>query len=409
MSGQEADPVESAAMRVLLVHNHYQQRGGEDGVFDRESSLLQARGHKVLKFVKDNRDLNGTPGWRLAAETFWSRRSKAEVENLVRKHRPDVAHFHNTLPLISPAAYYSVRAQGVPVIQTLHNFRHMCPNGLLFRDGRICELCVKKAFAWPGALYGCYRNSRGASVTVASSTALHRALGTWKKTVTRYIALSEFAKSKFIEGGLSERQISVKPNFVADTGLSGAAAGVPREGALYVGRLSAEKGLETLIDAWRGLDVPLRILGDGPMRKRLCDSGVPHIQLLGNGSQDEVAAEMSRASFLVLPSVWYEGLPLVLIEAFCQGLPVLASGLGSMAEIVEDGVTGLHFIPGRSHDLAAKVRWAHAHPSEMLRMGANARDAYQRKYTPEMNYRQLMAIYRQAVEENRGHRLQAGR
>ncbi len=225
----------------------------------------------------------------------------------------------------------------------------------------------------------------------------HRGQGTWRTKVDRFIALTQFAKAKFGEAGFPPDKIAVKPNFVEDTGPQEAES--ERNGALFVGRLSPEKGIGTLLTAWRDLDVPLRIAGDGPLLTAVRRTASPNVVPLGKLPPEAVNQEMTRAAFLVMPSDWYEGFPVTLAEAFCRGLPVIASRLGAMAEIVEDRVTGLHFAPGDAHDLAAKARWAADHPKEMRRMGANARRAYEAKYTPEVNFQQLVVIYEAAVQE----------
>lgn len=238
------------------------------------------------------------------------------------------------------------------------------------------------------------------SFAVARMVDVHRKRGTWQTKVDRFIALTAFAKAKFVEAGFPESRIAVKPNFVADR-RSRAADAAARRGALFVGRLSPEKGIDTLLTAWSSLDIPLRIVGDGPLRNTIGVSSAPEIVCVGRQPPEAVAREMARAKLLVMPSVWYETFGMTVVEAFCQGLPVVASRLGAMAEIVEDGVTGLHFTPGDAQDLAAKVRWAVDHPEEMRHMGANARRVYEERYTPAVNYRQLMAIYEQVVGENR--------
>ena len=228
--------------------------------------------------------------------------------------------------------------------------------------------------------------------------ARHRGRGTWRTKVDRFIALTEFARTKFVEAGFPRDKIAVKPNFVEDGGTR-----VPegsRSGALFVGRLSPEKGIGTLLAAWRGLDVPLRIAGDGPLLSMVRGANPPNVAPLGGLPPEAVSQEMTRAAFLAMPSEWYETFGLVIVEAFCQGLPVIASRLGAMAEIVEDGVTGLHFTPGDAQDLAAKIRWASDHPEEMLEMGRTARRIYEQKYTPKVNYDQLIAVYENAIQQN---------
>ncbi|MEE9290174.1 MAG: glycosyltransferase family 4 protein [Alphaproteobacteria bacterium] len=388
-------------MRILLVHNQYQQPGGEDVVFALEAALLRERGQEVLEYVVRNEAISRISMPGTAINAIWSRRSYQEIRKMTRRVRPQLVHFHNTLPLVSPAGYYAARAEGAAVVQTLHNYRLLCPSATCFRNGKVCEDCLGKSLPWPGVVHGCYRQSRAATGVVAAMLGVHRALGTWSKAVDVYIALTRFARRKFIQGGLPADRIAVKPNFVSDSAVKRESGAVRREGALFVGRLSAEKGIGTLLQAWRDMAVHLRIVGDGPLADsiRRCDDQA--VKGLGRKTRPEVTKEMRRAAFLVMPSEWYETFGLTIVEAFAQGLPVIASRLGAMAEIIEDRVTGLHFTPGDAEDLAAKVRWAAEHPDEMRRMGANARRAYEQKYTPEANYRQLMAIYQEAMAENR--------
>ena len=305
---------------------------------------------------------------------------------------PDVVHVHNFFPLLTPAIYDACRDAGVPVVQTLHNYRTICAGAMLMRSGRPCEDCIGSS-PYRAVLHGCYWDSRPASLAVARMVAMHRRRGTWETKVDRFIALTEFAKNRFVKAGFPADRIVVKPNFVEDRTVGEAARG----GALFVGRLSPEKGINTLLRAWDGLDAPLRIAGDGPLLDSLSGADMTNVSVLGRTKPEAVSGEMARAEFLVMPSEWYETFGLVIVEAFCQGLPVIASRLGAMAEIIEDGVTGLHFTPGDAANLAAKVRWAASHPDEMRRMGANARRVYEKKYTPEANYRQLMAIYAAAM------------
>jgi glycosyltransferase involved in cell wall biosynthesis len=390
-------------VKILVVHNTYQQRAGEEAVVGAEAGLLEANGHAVVRYERHNDELRGrgaVSGLEAAVETVWSSRSFREMAGLIGKERPDVAHFHNTFPLISPSAYYACAQAGVPVVQTLHNYRLLCPAAKFLRDGKVCEACLGRNVAWPGVVYGCYRGSRAATAAAAAMLAVHRGMGSWQTKVDAYVALSEFARRKFIEGGLPAERIVVKPNFVAgDLTLRTQPGGY----VLFVGRLSEEKGPQLLLSAWRGMrmKIPLCIAGDGPLLEKLSrevgESSLGHIELVGRRTPDEVRALMRGARFLVFPSVWYEGFPMTIAEAFAGGLPVVASQLGSMAEIVQHGVTGLHFEPGVATDLAAKVEWAWDHPEELVRMGRAARAEYEAKYQPSTNYDILMNIYRVAI------------
>ncbi len=382
-------------MRILQVHNTYQQAGGEDAVVANEGALLSANGHDVRPWSVDNAAITGP--WaqlRTAWQVPYSHDARRELAGVIADFGPDVVHVHNFFPLITPSVYDACRDAGVPVVQTLHNYRTICAGALLVRSGRPCEDCIGGS-PYQGALHGCYRGSRLGSLAVARMIARHRGQGTWRTKVDRFIALTEFAKAKFVEAGFPAEKIAVKPNFVEDARPQ--EAETARNGALFVGRLSPEKGIGTLLTAWRDLDAPLRIAGDGPLLGMAQGSASPNVVPLGNLPPEAVNQEMARAAFLVMPSDWYEGFPVTLAEAFCRGLPVIASRLGAMAEIVDDGVTGLHFTPGDPQDLAAKVRWAANHPEEMRRMGANARRAYEERYTPEANYRLLMTIYEDVI------------
>lgn len=392
-------------MKILLAHNFYQQPGGEDQVFAAEAALLESRGHAVVRHTRHNDDVSGMGTARLAAATVWNGESVRALRALIRRERPAVAHFHNTLPLISPAALHAAKREGVATVQTLHNYRLVCPGALLLRDGAVCERCLGRAVAWPAVVHACYRGSRGASAAVAGMNAVHRALGTWSRKVDRYIALTPFAKSVFVKGGLPAARIAVKPNFVA----AGAAPppDAAREGfALFVGRLSPEKGVATLLEAWRRLPAPPRLLvaGDGPLRGMASRAAAenPAVEILGQRPADEIAALMRRAAFLVFPSIWYEGMPRTLIEAFAAGTPVVASDLGAMRAMLAGTGAGRLFAPGDAAALAAKVEQLLSHPAELSAMRAAARAEYEAHYTPEANYDMLMRIYEDAIAAARG-------
>ena len=380
-------------MRVLLAHNAYQQRGGEDAVVDAEAELLRSRGHEVLEYRRHNDELAGTGRAQAAFGTLWSRRTVHDVAALLRAARPDVLHVHNTFPLISPSLYWAAADCGVPVVQTLHNFRLLCPQAMLLREGRVCESCVGR-LPLAGVIHGCYRGSRVESGVLAGMLMLHRALGTWADKVHRYIALNEFCRAKFIEGGLPAARVVVKPNFVD---LPRPPVG-PRADLLYVGRLAAEKGVDVLARAAAALPAGcLRVAGSGPEQALLQDHAA--LVQLGALGGAQVVAEMQRALALVMPSICYENFPRTLVEAFACGLPVIASRLGAMAELVDDGVTGLWVSPGDAADLALKINWALDHPEQMAAMGQAARRVYEARYTADINYGQLMGVYRDAIIE----------
>jgi glycosyltransferase involved in cell wall biosynthesis len=382
-------------MRILVVHNAYQKPGGEDVVFQSEVALLESEGHEVVRHATSNDDVRKHGSVSLAANTVWNGAARREVQALIQRTRPDLMHVHNTFPLLSPSIYGAAQAEGVPVIQTLHNFRLLCPSAVLRRDGKVCEECIGTLTRWPGVVHRCYRNSRAATGAIAAMLMTHTLIGTWREKVTRFIALSEFDRDKFVEGGYPAAKIAVKPNFLADDpGLRTGRGSY----ALFVGRLSPEKGVGTLLEAIGRMAAPplLKIAGQGPLMTATPDAN-PNIEWLGQQSRTEVFERLGGAALLIMPSEWYEGCPLVIIEAFARGVPVIASHLGTMAEMIVDGVTGLLFTPQDPQDLAAKIRWALDHPAEIAAMASRARQEFESKYSAARNYKMLMQIYEAAL------------
>jgi glycosyltransferase involved in cell wall biosynthesis len=379
--------------RILIVHNTYQHQGGEDSVVESEILLLRSRGHAVQAYFRTNNDITEIPPLSLARQTLWSTRTMRDLAELISDFRPDIIHAHNTVPLISPSLYWMAERAKVPVAQTLHNFRFFCLNAFFLREGKICEDCLGH-LPWRGVARACYRGSRSASATLAGMLVLHRGLGTYRNRVTRYIALNEFCRNKFIEGGLPEDRIVVKPNFVDFPRLPATC----RQGLLFVGRLSVEKGIAILARAAALMPAAqLRIAGEGPDEALL--EGLSEVRRLGSLRSESVRQEMNNAIALIMPSIWYENFPRTIVEAFACSSPVIASRIGALADLVKDGETGLLFEPGNSDDLADKMRWALAHPEQMAAMGQNARAHYESHYTAERNYEQLIRIYRDAIDE----------
>jgi len=386
-------------VRILLVHNEYVNKGGEDVVLANEAELLKSHGHEVTLATVSNKSIHGAVGQlRTALFTASSPFGARWMRERLAETRPDVVHVHNFFPLLSPSIYGVCNDRAVPVVQTLHNYRTLCSNAMLLRDDHPCELCVTGS-PYQGVRYGCYRNPV-ASLPLAHMIARHRSEGTWQRRVDRFIALTKFARSRFLAAGFPAEKVVAKPNFVADPGEPATPAG-QGESVLFVGRLAPEKGIATMMRAWEGLEVPLAVAGDGPLRPLVEASASPFVKALGWKSGPEVAAEMGRCRFMVMPSEWYEGFPMTLVEAFSMGRPVLVSRLGSMAEVIEDGVTGLHVNPGDPADLAAKVRWAYDHPEAIAEMGRNARAVYLDRYTAERNYAMLIDVYEQARRERK--------
>jgi glycosyltransferase involved in cell wall biosynthesis len=395
-------------MKICLVHNSYEQRGGEDVVFEQEYANLYRRGHDVIVYRRSNTEIK-SPGpltqIAFVKNSVWSAGTRREFSLLLDRESPDIVHVHNTFFMISPSIYSACKERGIPVIQTLHNFRWICPAYTLYRNGNVCQDCLNGRL-WNGIRHGCYRGSKAATAAVALILGWHRIMKTWEENVDCYIALTEFSRQIFIAAGFQANKIVVKPNFVGiDPG--------PRNGAgkcaLFVGRFSAEKGLDTLLRAWERLPIPcpLQIIGDGPERAVMEDHvrrrSIANVTFRGPLDRVETIAAMKEARFLVVPSVWYEGFPMVIAEALACGTPVVCSRLGAMREIVADRRTGLHFNPGDAEDLAQKAAWAWSHPVELFEMGRTARREYERLFTAEQNYISLMEIYHRVVDAGTPH------
>lgn len=380
-------------MRILIAHNAYQHRGGEDAVVTAEELLLRAYGNETLLYQRHNDELQTMPRATAAISTVWSFQSSRELDKLCRDFQPDIIHAHNTFPLISPSIYWVAQKHRIPVVQTLHNFRLLCPQAMLLRDSTICEDCVGRV-PWRAVTRKCYRGSTLQSAVLTGMLAAHRAVGTFEHKVAVYIATNQFCRDKFIEGGLPGERIRIKPHFVDN--LATEPTWEAREGGLFIGRLSPEKGLDVLMDATQLLATPsVQVVGTGPMEAQV--SNVFGDRYLGYRERQQVIELLSRARFLVAPSTCYETFGLVGIEAFSCGTPVIASRRGSFGELVKDGVTGLLFTPGDARDLASKIEWARAHPDAMLEMGRAARAEYLARYTSQRNYQMLMQIYEEAI------------
>ena len=381
-------------MRILQIHNRYREPGGEDIVVAAEAELLRSAGHEVRQFQVEN-----PPGAVAAATAFaaspWNPLAAKRLRGVVTSFGPQVAHVHNTWFSLTSSVLASLHRLHVPVVVTLHNYRFMCANGLLFRDGAPCELCVGQ-HPWNAVRYRCYRDSIPASTVAAAAITINSQRGSWENNVDLFLALTEFARSRFIAAGLPEARIRVKPNFVNDPGQR------PRPPSasttvLYVGRISPEKGLEVALRAWAFTpnDLELLVIGDGPQRAELEKRAWGRVRFLGRLSPDETRRHMFEARALLFPSLWYEGLPMVLLEAFAAGLPVLGSDLGSTTEILSS-TPDWCVAPGDA------VAWEQA-LSQLAdgplvdAAGREVRAEYEARYTPDEGLRRLEEAYGSAM------------
>lgn len=379
-------------LRVLLVHNRYQTSGGEDAAVERDTAALTRAGHVVEAVTFENDRIVSAPQrLRTALEAAHAPGAIAAVAAKARTFRPDLCHAHNTFPLVSPGVHAAVRGLGIATVQTLHNFRLVCANGMLTRDGRPCELCLDGS-PYTAVRYACYRGSRLGSIAVARMIDVHRRADTWTRHVDRFIALTPFARGFFERAGLPPLRIRVRPNGLPDPGppMPG-----PRSGILFVGRLTPEKGVDVLAAAARVSRAAVTVIGEGPRADDLARE--PRLRLLGRRDRAAVQAAMAEAAAVVVPSLWYEGLPMVIAEAFAAGTPVIASRLGGLADLVEDGVTGLHVTPGDAADLARALDRITDAPEAARDMGRMARQVYERDWAEDVTTRALVSIYAEAI------------
>ncbi len=389
-------------MKVMMCHDYYQQRGGEDEVFEAEANLLGEHGHEVIRHTVHNDSIGRGNRLATGAGAVWNVAAQHRLRALLRQHRPDIVHCYNTFPLFSPAIYYTVKAAGLPLVQSLHNFRLLCLNAAFYRDGAVCEDCLRRTLPLPGIRHRCYRGSRLGSLSVAAMQVTHRVLRSWHRKVDVFLLGStQFALERFIRAGFPAEAFVLKPNFVhPDPGMGQGGGGY----ALFVGRFDVTKGIDDMLQAWRSLApaVPLKIVGDGPLavQVRAAAQQLEQVEWLGRKPLNEVHGLMQEARLLVFPSRWYEAMPRTIIDSFAVGTPVLAARMGAMRDLVQDGRSGLLFEPGNVDDLAAKARRLYAMTAGATTMRDYARQVFLENFTAAKNYDLIMQAYARAVERN---------
>lgn len=394
-------------MKILLGHNFYRSSApsGEDNVYRNERQLLESKGLDIVSFEKFNDDLDDSSVSKklgIALNGAWSRQSYDELSALIKSSKPDVVHFHSIFPQISPSAYFACKDNGVPVVHTLHNYRPICPGAMLIRDGKPCEDCLGTHLL-PALQHRCYRGSLSATGAIAWQITRSRFNGAYG-LVNRFIALTAFAASRYEKAGFPKQQLAIKPNFLPNPPVVEAGNSAPY--AVFVGRLSEEKGIFTLLKAWRGVSgLPLKVLGDGPLNNQLqayARTENLNVEFLGFLTNDKALQIVANAQIQIIPSEWYEGFPMVVLEAYAMGIPLVVSRIGSLEEVVLEGETGVKFNPGDATDLAAKVNALKDNAALLASMKVNAKALFQRKFTADENFKQLMAIYQQVIAEHNG-------
>lgn len=392
-------------MKILQLHNLYRFTGGEDAVVHRERMLLQQHGHQVVALERSNIEMDQWPFWRralLPLRTMFSLESYWQVRKFCRAERPDVAHVHNVFFLLSPSVYYALDHEGVPIVQTCHNFRFLCANGLFLTENQLCERCLAGNY-FHAVAHRCYHESRAQSLMLAATLAAHRYVGRWWDRMDAFIALSKFSRRKLIEGGLPADRVFLKPNF------QDAPPPVAEElgdYAIAMSRLHPEKDVETAIRAFQSIEgLRLMVVGDGPLRAPLetlaRDIAPRKVEFKGFIGGEARFNLLRRARFLLLSSRVYENFSVSVLEAYAMGKAVVAPRIGAIAELVEDGVTGLLFEPRNQVDLAARIRQLLAKPGWAEELGRAARRRFEERFTPAVNYEQLMRIYDFARQHHR--------
>lgn len=390
-------------MKILFIHNRYKQFGGEDVAVELEASILVKKGHEVTTIFFDNKPIQGFFSKIGAAlGSVYSFSSAKQVSKNIAKFKPDIIHIHNLFFIASPSILYAASKHNIPVVLTLHNYRLICANALLMRNGEVCELCTQKKFPFSGIRYKCYRNSSVGSAVVISITGIHKFLNTWKNKISTYITLNEFSRSKLLHSSLDipESKMITKPNFVPDPG----EGNMQRENFfLFAGRIVKEKGVHVLAKAFAAMpENKIIIIGEGPELKTLQSEFRENANIIFTGQMEKqkVNDYMKRCKAFICPSIWYEGAPLTIIEAFATGTPVIASRLGSMAESITDGFNGLHFTAGNADDLGKKISLFIKETESNNMFYKNARQTYLEKYQEEIHYNAILKIYQNSIVEN---------
>lgn len=400
-------------MKILLVHNFYGSAApsGENTVFLAETELLRRKGHKIVKYVRYSDDIlkHGMFGkFQGALSTPWNPFSAWKLKKILNDERPDVMHVHNFFPLLSPAIFHAVDSFNTATVMTLHNYRLFCAAGFPLRNGSPCMLCLENKNVSPAIHYGCYRGSRIATVPMATMIELHRLLQTWNQHIDAFISVSIFQKELMVKAGLPDELIRVKPHFCQD-GFAPLPWDDRENKIIFIGRLGEEKGVETLVKAWGiwGAEAPLlEIIGDGPLRKNLSKlvekTGLEKkIILKGQLSFEATQKSLLRSRLLIVPSIWFEIFGMVICEAFAHGVPVVASRIGPLPDIVEEGVVGALFEPNNAQDLLRVVRTMWSDQDRLAQLATEARKIFEEKYTADVNHQMLMDIYASAIERRK--------
>ena len=385
--------MEETKYRILVVHNRYQIPGGEDSVMEQEVRMLRSHGHQVFVYERNNAELSNLSfcqKLRLPFQVIYSRKTEREIRSLIRKHSIDLVHVHNTILLISPSVYDACRKENIPCVQTIHNFRMVCPNALLYRDGKVCTDCISHGLHC-ALKHRCYRNSKAETLCLVLSMHFNRMRGIFRYPY--YICLTEFNRKMLLkQGQIEESQIFLKPNSTQDPGAP-LPASARSETIVFAGRLEEIKGIRFLLHTWAeiGADAPeLLLYGNGPLEPECHAFLQSHqdlpIRLFGRVSHETVLQAMRSASAVILPTQVYEGFPMILAEAFSCGTPAIVPDFGNAGSLVQEGISGWHYTPNDSESLIKVIH----HRTDLTE---SVYSAFRTHFSSEQNYRTLMKIY----------------
>jgi glycosyltransferase involved in cell wall biosynthesis len=392
-------------VKILVIHNRYRSGtpGGEDVVVDAEVALLREAGHAVVEYRRSNDEMHEaklSDRIRTAIAMQGSRRSYVELSELIGREKPDIAHVHNIFPLISASAYDACADLGLPLVQTVHNYRLTCAVAIHFRDGSVCDQCRPGA-TFSALVHECYRGSR-----LATAAVLGMQRQVWRRIfarglVRRFLALNQFAADRLTQAGIESNRVVIRPNFISIDRFSHSVAHHPQQSharyAVFVGRLSIEKGLMTLLDAWRTVgQLELVVVGDGPLRERAQAYASEHrlrVRFIGSLPRDQALQLVSRATLQIVPSQWFEGMPLVILEAWALGVPVVAARIGGIAELLGDDERGVGFTPGDSRELSARISQLTSDLQRLEELRRNAFARYLQQHTPKYGLASLLEVY----------------
>jgi len=393
-------------MRILLVHNRYRSGApsGENRVVDQEGEALAALGHEVIRFGRSSDEIRQ---WSVAkkaslpARTIWSRETRRDLTAVLREHRPEVVHVHNTFPLLSAAVLYACRDARVPVVASIHNYRLACANGTFFRHGAVCHSCATRSLPVPAVLHGCYRESRAATVPVALAMSLHRPA--WRSLVSAYVFISESQRDLLGGTGLAPDRVFIRDNLIPRRSPAG---NTRTATVIYAGRLDEPKGVRLLMAGWDGYRrisseprLSLVIAGGGPLGDEVAAwaSARPSVEMTGPVSSGRCAELISQARAVLLPSVWEETFGLVAAEAMAAGVPPIAAGHGSFTGLITPGVDGVLFTPGDPAALALAIADVERNPEQYQVYGEQAYKTYEQRFDPQRSIAELLRIYRFAI------------